>query len=69
MNLLLIINYLIWIYDALTYDRRIKEMNIDDVLKDLSQQYKPLVLLISLIPYASLIDLLVRPIMKKYFNL
>jgi len=67
MNLLLIINYLIWIYDAITYDKRLS--NASDIMRDMAQQLKPIILLISLIPYSSLIGLIMWPIIKKYNNI
>jgi hypothetical protein len=67
--MILILNYIIWCYDALTYDKRISNMNIDDIQKDMAYDLKPIVLIICLIPYTSLVNLIVYPIVKKYFNI
>ena len=69
MITLLILNYIIWIYEAITYNKRILEMNIDEMTKDMAMSLKPIVLAISLIPYISLVDFILKPLIKKYFNL
>ena len=69
MIILLILNYIIWIYEAITYDKRISQMNIDEMTKDMAMNLKPIVLAISLIPYSSLIGLILQPLIKKHFNL
>jgi hypothetical protein len=67
--MILILNYIIWCYDALTYNKKISKMNIDEIQKDMAMDLKPIVLLITLIPYTSLINLILYPIVKKYFNI
>ncbi len=69
MITLLILNYIIWIYEAITYDKRISQMNIDEMTKDMAMSLKPIVLAISLIPYISLVDFILKPLIKKHFNL
>jgi hypothetical protein len=69
MTTLLIINYIIWLYDAINYDKKVEAMNIDEIQKDIAYQLKPIVILLSAIPYSSLINLFLWPIIKKYFNL
>jgi hypothetical protein len=44
-------------------------MNIDEIQKDMAMDLKPIVLLLTLIPYTSIANLVLWPITKKYFNL
>jgi hypothetical protein len=67
--MILILNYIIWCYDALTYNKRISDMNIDEIQKDMAMDLKPIVLLLTLTPYTSIANLVLWPITKKYFNL
>jgi len=67
--MILILNYIIWLYDALTYNKRISDMNIDDIQKDMAMDLKPIVLIVTLIPYTSIVNLFLWPLVKKYFNL
>ena len=69
MIILLILNYIIWCYEAITYDKRISNMNVDEMTKDMAMDLKPIILIISLIPYSSLIGLILQPLIKKHFNL
>jgi hypothetical protein len=44
-------------------------MNVDEITKDMAMDLKPIILIISLIPYSSLIGLILQPLIKKHFNL